>query len=464
MKKNIFLFFLFTIPFFFARADFVPSLWAYARDIVLPEFSAAEYVRVPLDREVASGGNVFRDIRVISESSKEEVPYQLVVEDASVVSAYAPSRTLDAVTDSAGRLMFILDLGQSGILHSRLNIESDSKNYRRQVSVYATSEILPHESASWKLLTERGYIFKFSDDTARFSVSEGVVSYPESSARYLRVVIESGVEGALRLSSAGVYRYAVESGTDTEEEVSADVREIPAEQATEVVADLGASGIPTNEIELFVVNSGNFSRPVGLFGSNDGQGWVRIGGGYLSQIQTAKFTGSSFTVRYPESTYRYYKVNIENFDDVALSLKPRARFKGVLRTVVFEAIPGKTYSLYYGNSSAYAPRYDLARYFAYLDTTSLREGSLGAVRENSEYVPPEAPIVPFTDRNKVLLNVTLAILVVLIGVFIFWYLWRAKILHPPMVGRAVPPIEPRTPEIPPVEKPKDPGSSPNSSA
>lgn len=430
------------IPAAFAHADFAKESWAKVRDIALPAMSSAEYVRVPLDATTASGGNAFRDIRILS--GGREVPYQLVTEDAAVIAAYAPSRTLDVVTDPAGRLMFILDLGAEGTLHSRLHIETASKNYRRQVSVYAASSLVSHESSSWNLLTDRGYIYKFTDERARAVAAGGDIDYPESSTRYIRVVVEGGPEGALTFGSAGVYRYAVASAKEVTKTIAAEVNSLPEEQATEVIADLGAGGIPTRGIMLSVRSTGNFSRSATLYGGNDGKTWVYIGNGYLSRIETTKFAGSNLSIAYGESSYRYYRVLISNFDDAPLLVEPSVRVTGVLRTTVFEAKPGAPYALYYGNKEAYAPRYDLSRFFNYLDTTALREGTLGAERENGDYVPPKPPVVPFTERNKVLLNVTLALLVVIIAGLVFFYIWRhtrgTSLVPPPgMPGASEPP-------------------------
>jgi hypothetical protein len=461
MKKKILIAVCLFIPAAFAHADFAKESWAKVRDITLPAISSAEYVRVPLDAAAASGGNAFRDIRVLSGGT--EVPYQLVTEDAAVISAYAPSRTLDVVTDRAGRLMFILDLGGEGTLHSRLHVELSSKNYRRQVSVYTASALVPHDSSSWNLLTDKGYIYKFTDERAGAVAAGGDIDYPESSARYLRVVVEGGPEGALTFGSAGVYRYAVESAKEVTETVAAEVNSLPKEQATEVIADLGAAGIPTRGILLSVKSTGNFSRSATLYGGNDGKTWSYIGNGYLSRIETPKFAGSNLSIAYGESSSRYYRVLISNYDDAPLLVEPSVRVTGVLRTVVFEAQPGAPYALFYGNRDAYAPRYDLSRFFNYLDTTALREATLGAERDNTAYVPPEPPVVPFTERNKILLNVTLALLVIAIAAFVFFYIWRHVRNHdasplgssPQLASPSSTPAKPQ----PPLDTPPPPSES-----
>ena len=280
-----------------------------------------------------------------------------------------------------------------------------------------------------------------------FSTDLGEVSYPESSARYLRVVVEAGVEGPLSLRSASIYRYEISSAKEETESLPADIMQRTDDQTTEVVVDLGRGGIPTHRIALSVSDGGNFSRNAYLFGSSDGTNWSRVGQGHLSQIETAKFSGRSLSIEYPESVYRFYKVSIQNFDDAPLQVKTEVELTHIVRTIVFEADPKASYLLYYGNPSSYAPRYDLSRYFEYLETTSLPSASLGTERDNAQYVAPAAPVVPFTDRNKVLLNVTLALLVLLAVLLIGWYIWRHRrsespVLPTTLMSGSTPPVSP----------------------
>src|SRR3989344_8474290 len=102
MKKNhIFavLLLLLVIPWSNASADcYLDKDFASVRDITVPTLTGTEFVRLKLDRKVGAGSNQFKDVRVIRESDGCEVPYQLVVEDALVTSAFLSSRVLDTAT------------------------------------------------------------------------------------------------------------------------------------------------------------------------------------------------------------------------------------------------------------------------------------------------------------------------------------------------------------------------------
>ncbi len=444
--KQFFLLGLFIAAPLFAAADFVPSKWQHQRPVTIPSFNEVGYVRLKLDRAVAVGNNGYKDIRVLS--GGREVPYQFSVGTSVASEEYIPSKIIDKVVDNAGRLQFVFDLGQNGTLHSKLFIQtgSASPNYQRQVSVYASSSLLPHNSPGWNLLTDKGYIFNFTDRKTVFSTGSSEVSYPQNSSRYLRVVVENGPEGPISLAFGEVYQYVVSPAQEETETLPADVLQKKEEQVTEVITDLGSSGIPSHGLTLSISDKGNFNRTAYLFGSNDATAWSRIGQGQLSQIDTPRFTGGNVTISYPEATYRYYKVSIQNFDDVALTVAPHVEVAHIIRTVVFEATPNASYTLYYGNPTAYGPRYDLARYFEYFETASLLEVTLGSEHENPEYVAAAGPVVPFTERNKILLNVTLAFLCLLIAGFVGWYIWRHVNVHKSSETSA-----PISPTVPPTQ-------------
>ena len=136
--KRFFLLSLFIIAPLLAAADFSEANWKYERPINVPEGTTG-FVPVKLDRAVSAGSAGLRDIRIMQ--GKREVPYQLSVETAEVRAQYISSQVIGAGVDSQGRLQFVLDLGQSGTLHSRLHLETGSENHKRQGSGYAASSL-----------------------------------------------------------------------------------------------------------------------------------------------------------------------------------------------------------------------------------------------------------------------------------------------------------------------------------
>ncbi len=77
--------------------------------------------------------------------------------------------------------------------------------------------------------------------------------------------------------------------------------------------DLGKPGLLTNQVDIDT-QSTNFMRQVEVDGSHDGINWAVIRkDGYIFDF-SRDYHSRSLYVRFPESTYRYYRVKIWNYD------------------------------------------------------------------------------------------------------------------------------------------------------
>ncbi len=410
-----------------AYADFTPSTWKYMKPITMSATDATSgYVKVYLDRDVSFTAKPdLSDIRVVADSASE-VPYQVVVDRSRSERGYVGG-TLHDLSLSGGKTMFMLDLLESGITHDHLTILTSSKNFKHKVSVYAADKSLSMTDASWRLLTNAGYIYNYSDQTAGFNAGSGEILYPENTSRYLRVVIEVGEGSDVVVSSAQVARERTFAATQSIMESSASVTQNTLMKSTEVVVDLGGKGLPTHQITLTSSDTHNFSRRAKVEGSNDGSNWQNLAQGELFKLSTTLFVGEHLALEYPETDMRYLRVVIFNNDDQPIAWVPRAVISGVDRSVVFAAVPGKEYALYYGNEKAFMSQYDLARFFQYIESTQLTHATLGAQVMNPAYTPPAPKAVPYSEKTPNILNFVLVFLVVVITALIVWYLKKLKL-------------------------------------
>jgi Protein of unknown function (DUF3999) len=106
-----------------------------------------------------------------------------------------------------------------------------------------------------------------------------------------------------------------------------------------------------------------------------------------------------------------WAIKIDNGDDVPLQLQS-VRLQMLERTLCFEATPGASYTLYYGDSSLTAPRYDYATLFS--PEVNAARAALGPEKNNPDYRPrPDER--PFTEKHPGLLWTALVLVVVLLG-------------------------------------------------
>ncbi|GEM_PF-2059957 len=421
-------------------AEFTPSIWKYEKQVNIPEtLSEGAYVKVSVDHELAEGAqDALGDIRVIA-NGNEEVPYQITVMNTEVREEYFPS-TLRDLSTKDGATMFILDLGQSGLVHDHLSITTSSKNFKHKVSVSATDTALPVSDSRWRTLTTSGYMYNFSDSTSGFTAGSGEVNYPPSTARYLRVTIEEGEGSVVIVNTARVHKLVARQAQEEQLTLQTSVTQNTEHKTTEILLDLGSSGILSHRITLETQDTKNFSRQAIVTASDDGVSWQALGNGYVFGLVTPLFSGTQLSIPYQETRMRYVRVLIMNQDDAPVSWGDTATVDATVRAVVFAPTRGKTYAVLYGNQQSIAPRYDLARYFAYVESGTLETATLSPQKANPLYVAPVVKIPqidPYAKKRQIALNMILVISAVVLGFFLFSYTKKMKGEVPPSEEDAV---------------------------
>ena len=124
-------------------------------------------------------------------------------------------------------------------------------------------------------------------------------------------------------------------------------------------------------------------------------------------------------MRLGESRYLYYRITIFNEDNPPLPVEEPIA-SGFARKIIFAAAAGETYRLYYGNSEASAPSYELEKVFPYLVTEDLPVARLGRHEVNPavDVMPVRPDSVPFTERYPWLLPTVVALAALLVGMFL----------------------------------------------
>ena len=409
---------------FLASADFFANNWQYQKKINLGEFAGEGYVQFKVDREMYEHSPL-SDIRII-DASNAEIPYQLVTRDTSYTSDSFPVKIINTSTDSLGRRLFIVNFGRDGQIHNKIDLDISNPNFKRKVHIFASDSLLSLESDSWRNITDNGYIFKFTDSTTGFSTGQTSVYYPDTTSSYLKFVIDTGEEGPLSVTNANIVRQLKKVEIQDVFDVNATISEDTVVHNTEIVADFGSIGVPTNVLTLDFL-SDNFDRQALVMASDDKYNWRDVGQGHLFSTNTTSYVGKNSEISYPETQARYYKVIIFNGDNTPIKLSSVLTLKGISRSVIFKGQSENQFKVFYGNPSARIPRYDLAKFFQYIETENIPLVSLGSENLNEKYTKPLPPVVPFTERYPYLLNSVLFVLILVIVIFVFLFVRKQKI-------------------------------------
>jgi len=401
----IFLFLIFNLVF----ADFDIKKWKYQKEIKVKNIFSPTYVLLPLDNQVFENANPnLSDIRIIADD-KEEIPFKLLIEKEYYQKEFYPAKILNLGFIPAKYQSFIVDLQKEGILHNQIKILTTSKNFKREVVIEGSND-----QENWFVLNDKGKIYDYSPPLYEFVQRKTTINYPESTYRYLKVKIILKGENPLKI--VGVEVYKIEKKPAKKVNYSAKIIDKGVNEKYKtsfIIVDLKHKGLPSNSLKI-KTSDFNFSREIALEGSNDKKTWKVIKHrDIIFSFSTPKFTGSKLEIDYPESNFRYLKLTIFNKDNKPINITG-VSVSGILRKLLFKYEPSKTYKLYYGNSKAYYPEYDIEALFPYLEIKGLSQATLGNQIKNPLFEKISPPPSPFTERYPWLLPLVLIIIVLIL--------------------------------------------------
>ncbi len=372
--------------------------WEFSRDI---NTTRSGLTVVELDAQAfASMKSDVADVRIVDAAGAEQ-PYVLQVEKEVKQSSLAGARLLNrAYVADGGYQQFELDLGTTGVLHSRVAITTPEENFQYQIQVYGRND------GEWKLLKGGGVMFDYTNEGENIHAEQLSVLYPESSFRHLQVRIFSGSE--FQVSTAKVFATKIRKAKDASYDVVFD-QSVNEDGNTVIDIDLGYDQLPANKITLKTKEK-NFDRPAQVWAQNDEGDYDRVyGREYLFRYDTDAFAGENLTLEFSDTSAQHLRVVVLNGDDTPISFSG-ATVSGSVRSVIFEAGDDE-YELLYGNPRATRPKYDIERRLKFINVANASTAVLGVEVVNAEFVPV---LAPFTERMPWLLPLVLVLASVLL--------------------------------------------------
>jgi Protein of unknown function (DUF3999) len=350
------------------------------------------------------------DLRLVHDG--KESPYAIRFA-APVVSATKNIPVLN-LGEQSGHVAF--DAAMPGGSYNDIDLDLSAHDFIATVDVFGAQAQTGGESTKIGSYT----IFDFTSQKLGRST---VLHLPESDFRYLHFRVDGPIKPAdvtairIARTTESKPQYVTSSGTslvaqkdhktEVEFTVPANVpvdrvefvpNPQPANFSRDVTVTVTAekrSQEAEREAAEPVTSSGNILR---IHGVHDGH---RIDEERLSVDPPA----------YGSNEATKWVVAIDNGDDPPLELRS-VRLEMLERTLCFDATPGASYTLYYGDPARSAPRYDYATLFT--PETSAAKAMLGPEQSNPEYKPrPDER--PFTEKHPALLWIALVLVILLLG-------------------------------------------------
>jgi uncharacterized protein DUF3999 len=395
-------------------ADFTKSEWQFSKPVETTT-SNDGYLRISVDGEVyRRSQRSLADLRLVDDLGKE-TPYSIYSQHESTTQeSYEPKIFNRAILPGA-YFTLTLDLEQEAESNT-LVLKTSSRNFKRRVEIGGSND-----RKQWLVLKSDGYIFDFSGDQR---IHLTTIKYPDSKYRYLQIKVWNGKEEPLTIEGASLSRVKTTPARRAVRRVGLHSREEDVKlKATVCVLDLSYENLPADFLTIDTPEE-NFSRMVEVEAGNDLKTWESPQQGDLYRFRTEKYSVEKKTLHFPEVRCRYLKLLIYNHDDPPLKLAA-FEVQGVEEDLVCRTQTGRSYSLYYGNPRAHAPRYDFERLKNYLSLETLATVRLGKETENGSF-RPSGPKRPWTERQPVLFWGVLLLMVFGLGAYIVRLMMKVK--------------------------------------
>jgi|GEM_PF-1493453 hypothetical protein len=371
----------------------VQDEWQYFKELTADSQGLA---LIRLDAEAMQNCQEnFADIRITDQQGKE-IPCQVIrpgqTETVLTVNSINPTEYEDGTA-----IMF--DVGGTPHPHNQLVLNlTQNGDYMREVQLLDSDD-----ANNWGTLGT-SKIFSYQNEYSN------KINFPVSTKRYLLAIIRKQPgESSLPIKSAQVlFLPNLYEGKQLPVSV---VSNHSNQNTTEIVVDLG---IPNYMITRLEIQSSdrNYDRSITVYSSDKAkvteEKSLRVSGRIMAyDFNNYALNEDSVTVE--QFCGRYLLLLIQNGDSPPLDIQAVNVYGAAPAFIAELSAPG---ILWYGNPNAVMPSYDLKEYANLINKTNLPVAEAGAQQINPDY---RAPVVPWTEKNKWLLDTAI---VLTAGIFV----------------------------------------------
>ncbi len=371
--------------------------WQYYKEVPVEKRG---FTLIQLDSQAMNNCQAsFADLRITDQQGKE-IPSQVIQPGQEVMVSEA---SLINSVEYSDYTSTVIDLGANPKSHNHIEliIKAD-EDYLREAKLEVS-----HDGDKWGNLGS-SKIFSYAGEQAN------QIAYPTSNMRYLRVNIsnKSG-EKPLPVKSAQVKFLP----TNIYEGKLLDAKVISQrsdKETTKIVLDLGVPNYIITGIQIPTPDR-NFNRRVVCSTTNNSSrntDEVFIKSDSIMDYEWKDYRSVKDSIEINQFARRYLVLSIFNGNSPVLNINDIQVYACTPALIADLQGPGR---LWYGNPQAPSPNYDLKEFVSLISSRDLPVISAGAQQLNPDY---QAPVIPWTEKNKWLLDAVIILVAAGFTVFI----------------------------------------------
>lgn len=371
--------------------------WQYYKDVPVEK---GGFTLIQLDPQAMKNCQAsFADLRITDQQGKE-IPSQVIqpgqeemVSEASLInSVQYPDYTST-----------VIDLGANPRSHNHIElIIKTDEDYLREVKMEASADAI-----KWgKLGISK--IFSYEGEQAN------QIAYPTTNMRYLRVNISNKssekplpvISAQVKFLPTNIYEGKLLAAKVTSQRSD--------KETTKIILDLGVPNYIITGIKIPTPDR-NFNRRVDCSTTNKIN--LNAEEGFLKSERILDYEWKNYrsvkdSIEINQFAKRYLVLSIFNGNSPVLNLN-NIKVYGCAPALIADLQgPGR---LWYGNPQAPSPNYDLKEFASLISSRDLPVISAGAQQLNPDY---QAPVTPWTEKNKWLLDAVIILVAAGFTVFI----------------------------------------------
>jgi len=406
MKKSA-IFLILTLLVCELSADFRINNWKRSGVIIFPPAAKSDYGKLVLIPEIYDASEKsLADARVVN-GEGGEVPYTLLVMSEKRKTDYLSAKMLD-LGHTSRETSFDLYMGESGEAHNSIRLETADENFRYGVRLESSND-----KKNWKTIKKNGWIFDVTtDDYHSYHLR---ISYPDSTANYLRVRIKTPDAEALQITGAEVSRETVTPAEEIKYGYAVESRGVK-DGVSWLELKFDYKNIPLSRLYL-AASDRNYQRHVEIMVPCDkDKPWRRIAQGTVWKFDAAGNRDDNSRIDFNETDVRRLRIEIHNGDNAPLK-NLQITACGARKEIYFPAGGSKPYKLFLGNTKARRPGYDMASFFKHIDKSNIPDCGFGVITENKLFAPDDPR--PWLEKHPWVFRAVLTAVCLMLGFLFF---------------------------------------------
>ena len=331
-----------------------------------------------------------------------EAPYVLRLMQEKISDKEVSFETINPSRNDAG-YFFTFEIPTTEPIN-KINLEFRQQNFDWRIKLEGS-----HDQADWFTVADNYRILSIKNDLTDFRFTS--LNFPTSKYRYFRIFIKSHEKPDL--FKAAISLKEITEGSYRNYQIRKSLTKINSQtRQTEIDIEL-PSAVPVSKIRISITDAFDYYRPITIKYLADSfkteQGWRytynTLTSGILNSIEEKTFTCNSVT-------FQKLKIIISNQDNQPLNVD-NIEIKGYVHELATRFNQPATYFLTYGNSSAYKPQYDIARFSDKIPEvlTTLELGEELMIEK--EVKPEKSPLF----KNPAWLWAIMVLIILLLGWF-----------------------------------------------